>query len=142
MTEASGVKLLKLRLTAVDALGKIGTPEAITTLRVLLKDEKPTIAREAAVLEHAGGTISCRFHARDAHLVLAGGTEAPIAFRVLIDGDVPGSAHGVDVDEEGNGVLREGRLYQLVRQHDQVEARTLDITFLDSRAEAYAFTHG
>jgi hypothetical protein len=48
----------------------------------------------------------------------------------------------VDVDEDGNGVLREGRLYQLVRQHYGVRERTLEITFLEPGAEAYAFTFG
>ena len=51
-------------------------------------------------------------------------------------------SHGVDVDEDGNGVLRDGRLYQLVRQHDAVRERTLEITFLEPGAEAYVFTFG
>jgi hypothetical protein len=61
---------------------------------------------------------------------------------VLIDGQAPGSSHGVDVDEDGNGLLRHGRLYQLVRQHDKVRERTLEIMFLEPGAEAYAFTFG
>ena len=48
----------------------------------------------------------------------------------------------MDVDEDGNGVLRDGRLYQLVREHDTVRERTLEITFLEPGAEAYAFTFG
>jgi hypothetical protein len=52
----------------------------------------------------------------------------PILFRVLLDGEAPGPSHGVDADEAGNGVLRDGRLYQLVRQHDGVRERTLEIT--------------
>jgi hypothetical protein len=51
-------------------------------------------------------------------------------------------SHGVDVDEDGNGLLREGRLYQLVREHDAVRERTLEITFLEPGAEAYSFTFG
>jgi hypothetical protein len=61
---------------------------------------------------------------------------------VLLDGEAPGPSHGVDVDEEGNGVLREGRMYQLVREHDAVRERTLEITFLAPGAEAYSFTFG
>jgi Thioredoxin like C-terminal domain len=61
---------------------------------------------------------------------------------VRVDGEPPGSSHGVDVDEDGNGVLREGRLYQLAREHDAVRERTLEITFLEPGAEAYAFTFG
>jgi hypothetical protein len=101
-----------------------------------------TIEPENVVLERAGGTITCRFHARDAHLVLSPGTRGPIPFRVLLDGEPPGPSHGVDVDEDGNGVLRDGRMYQLVRQHDAVRDRRLQITFLEPGAEAYAFTFG
>ena len=97
---------------------------------------------ENVVLEQAGGSITCRFHARDAHLVLAAGGRAPIPFRLRLDGQAPGPAHGVDVDPDGNGVLREGRMYQLVRSPDTVRERTLEITFLEAGAEAYAFTFG
>ena len=44
--------------------------------------------------------------------------------------------------EGHNGVLRDGRLYQLLRQHDAVRERTLEITFLEPGAAAYAFTFG
>jgi hypothetical protein len=101
-----------------------------------------TIWRENVVLDQAGGSIAYRFHARDAHLVLSPGARKPIPFRVLLDGEAPGPSHGVDVDEEGNGLLRDGRLYQLVREHDAVRERTLAITFLEPGAEAYAFTFG
>jgi thiol-disulfide isomerase/thioredoxin len=101
-----------------------------------------TIGRENVALEQAGGSIAYRFHARDAHLVLSSGAREPIAFRVLLDGEAPGPSHGVDVDEDGNGVLRGGRLYQLVRQPGSVRERTLQITFLEPGAEAYVFTFG
>ena len=101
-----------------------------------------TIGRERAVLDRAGGSIAFRFHARDAHLVLSPGAREPIPFRVLLDGEAPGPSHGDDVDEEGKGVLRDGRMYQLVRQHDGVRERTLEIKFLEPGAEAYAFTFG
>ena len=101
-----------------------------------------TIGRENVVLDQAGGSIAFRFHARDAHLVLSAGARAPIPFRVLLDGEAPGPSAGVDVDEDGNGVLRDGRLYQLIRQHDTVHEQTLEITFLERGAEAYVFTFG
>jgi thiol-disulfide isomerase/thioredoxin len=101
-----------------------------------------TIGRENAVLDEPGGSIAYRFHARDAHLVLSAGALEPIPFRVLLDGEPPGESHGVDVDEAGNGLLAEGRLYQLVREHDAVRERTLEITFLEPGAEAYVFTFG
>jgi thiol-disulfide isomerase/thioredoxin len=91
-----------------------------------------TFGREQVVVDGTGGSIAYRFHARDAHLVLSPGAREPIPFR----------SHGVDVNEEGNGLLREGRLYQLVRQHDGVGERTLEIAFLKPGAEAYAFTFG
>ena len=101
-----------------------------------------TSGPENVVLDEAGGSIAFRFHARDAHLVMSLGTREPIPFRVLLDGEPPGASHGVDVDEEGNGVLREGRMHQLVRQHDAVRERTLEVIFLSPGAQAYSFTFG
>jgi thiol-disulfide isomerase/thioredoxin len=101
-----------------------------------------TIGRESVVLDEAGGSIAYRFHARDAHLVLSREAGAPIPFRVLLDGEAPGPSHGVDVDGGGNGLLGDGRMYQLVREHDAVRERTLEITFLEPGAEAYVFTFG
>jgi thiol-disulfide isomerase/thioredoxin len=101
-----------------------------------------TVGPESAVLGQAGGSIAYRFHARDAHLVLSRGEGEPIPFRVLLDGEAPGPSHGADVDEDGNGVLRDGRLYQLLRVQDAVRERTLEITFLEPGAEAYVFTFG
>jgi thiol-disulfide isomerase/thioredoxin len=97
---------------------------------------------ENVVLEEAGGSVSFRFHARDVHLVMSPGARDPIPFRVTLDGEAPGASHGVDIDTDGNGVLREGRMYQLVRQHDGVRERTVEITFNEPGAEAYSFTFG
>jgi thiol-disulfide isomerase/thioredoxin len=101
-----------------------------------------TIGPENVVLDQAGGSIALRFHARDAHLVLSPGARETIPFRVLLDGEAPGASHGVDVDEEGNGLLRDGRMYQLVREQEAVRQRTLEIKFNEPGAEAYAFTFG
>lgn len=101
-----------------------------------------TAERESVVLARAEGSVACRFHARDAHLVLSAGERAPMAFRVLVDGRPPGRSHGVDVDENGDGVLDQGRLYQLVRERGEVRERTVEITFAEPGAEAYAFTFG
>jgi thiol-disulfide isomerase/thioredoxin len=101
-----------------------------------------TIGPESIVLERTGGSIAFRFHSRDAHLVLSPGAREPIPFRLLLDGEVPGPSHGVDVDEQGNGLLQDGRLYQLVRQADAVRERTVEVTFLEPGAEAYVFTSG
>src|ERR671918_1880126 len=101
-----------------------------------------TIGRENVVLDEGGGSIAFRFHARDAHLVLSPGAREAIPFRVLLDGEAPGPSHGVDVDEEGNGLLQDARMYQLVREQDRVRERTLQITFLEPGAAAYVFTFG
>ncbi len=101
-----------------------------------------TIGREKAMLDAAGGSIAYRFQARDAHLVLSPGARESIPFRVFVDGQPPGPSHGVDVDEEGNGVLRDGRLYHLVRESDTVQERIVEITFRQPGVEAYAFTFG
>jgi thiol-disulfide isomerase/thioredoxin len=100
-----------------------------------------TVGQESIVPDEAGASITFRFHARDVHLVMSAGARE-IAFRVRLDGEAPGASHGVDVEEDGSGVLREGRLYQLVRADGQVRERTLQITFLEPGAEAYAFTFG
>ncbi len=97
---------------------------------------------ERVVVRSAGARLSYRFHARDAHLVLSQGTGGPIPFRVLLDGQAPGAAHGVDVDAAGDGVLNEGRLYQLIRSPGEVRDRTVEISFNEPGAEAYAFTFG
>jgi hypothetical protein len=102
-----------------------------------------TIRRQAAVLNTVGGRIAHRFHARDLHLVMAPGpTERPVRFRVFLDGEAPGSAHGVHADARGNGSIAEPRLYQLVRQRGRVTEHTFEITFLDRGVHAYVFTFG
>jgi len=101
-----------------------------------------TIGPESVVLDRAGGSIVYRFHARDAHLVLSSGAHEPIPFRVLLDGEAPGASAGVDIDEDGDGVLRDGRLYQLVRNRGAVREQTLRISFDRPGVEAYVFTFG
>jgi thiol-disulfide isomerase/thioredoxin len=102
-----------------------------------------TVGRQATVLNAADGRIAYRFHARDLHLVMgpaARGTS--VRFRVRVDGEPPGPAHGSDVDEEGNGTVSDQRLHQLIRQPQPIADRLFEIAFLDSGVEAYAFTFG
>jgi thiol-disulfide isomerase/thioredoxin len=103
-----------------------------------------TIERGAAVLNRADGGIAFRFHARDVNLVVrAREPGASIPFRVLVDGEPPGDAHGLDADEQGNGTLVEPRLYQLIRERgSRIADRTFEITFLAAGVEAYVFTFG
>jgi len=101
------------------------------------------IGPEAARLDAPGGRIVFRFQARDLHLVLGPGADGrPVRFRVLIDGQPPGAAHGVDVAPDGSGTVDGQRLYQLVRQDASAAARTFSIEFLDPGVSAYAFTFG
>jgi hypothetical protein len=102
-----------------------------------------TMQKQATVLNKPNGRIAYRFHARDLHLVM--GPAAPgssVHFRVLIDGKPPGAAHGVDVDDQGNGTVTDQRMYQLIRQPKPIADRQFEIEFLDSGLEAFAFTFG
>jgi cytochrome c biogenesis protein CcdA/thiol-disulfide isomerase/thioredoxin len=102
-----------------------------------------TVEGERAVLNAPGGRIAYRFHARDLHLVLGPGADGkPVRFRILIDGKPPVADHGADVDAEGNGVVAQQRLYQLVRQANPSSDRAFEIEFLDPGAQAFAFTFG
>jgi cytochrome c biogenesis protein CcdA/thiol-disulfide isomerase/thioredoxin len=97
---------------------------------------------EKAVLDAAPGKIEFRFLARDLHLVLGPPGDKPVRFRVRLDGAAPGENHGVDTDAEGNGVIREQRLYQLIRQTSPGAPHTFSIEFLDAGVQAYSFTFG
>jgi thiol-disulfide isomerase/thioredoxin len=102
-----------------------------------------TMGKEAIVLNKGNGHIVYSFHGRDLHLVMgpaASGTS--VRFRVLIDGQPPVAAHGVDVDEQGKGTVTEPRMYQLIRQPDPIVDRQFEIEFLDSGVEAFSFTFG
>jgi thiol-disulfide isomerase/thioredoxin len=102
-----------------------------------------TVKGEAAVLNRAGGRIAYRFRARDLHLILGPATRgSAVEFRVFIDGQPVGPAHGTDVDDNGRGRVSEQRLYQLIRQTGPIRERQFEIEFLDSGVEAFAFTFG
>ena len=95
----------------------------------------------ASILNQAGGQIAFRFHARDVNLVLRA-PDGSVPFRVSVDDEPPGDAHGLDVDEDGRGTLVRPRLYQLVRQRGPINDRTFEITFDAPGVEAYSFTFG
>jgi len=102
-----------------------------------------TVGGQSATLNKTDGAISFRFHARDLHLVLGPSADGkPVRFRVTIDGAKPGESHGADVNADGEGVVTDHRLYQLVRQSGPVMDRTFTIQFLDPDVQAYAFTFG
>jgi thiol-disulfide isomerase/thioredoxin len=101
-----------------------------------------TIESRDCVLDRADGSIAFRFHARDVHLVMRSREGTPVPFRVLVDGQPPGDAHGLDIDASGQGTLVDPRLYQLVREPGPITDRTVEISFLAPGVEAYVFTFG
>jgi thiol-disulfide isomerase/thioredoxin len=102
-----------------------------------------SVSEEAAALEAAGGSIVYRFQARDLNMVLTPpASGGPVRFTVRLDGQPPGGAHGLDVDESGEGTVTEPRMYQLVRQPGAAAERAFEITFLDAGVRAYVFTFG
>ena len=102
-----------------------------------------TMGKQATVLHKANGRITYRFHARDLHLVMGPEVRGtPVRFRVLIDGQPPGPAHGIDVNDQGYGTVTEQRLYQLIRQPKPIADRQFEIEFLDPGVETFVFTFG
>ena len=101
------------------------------------------IGSELAHLNEPGGSITSQFHARDLHLVMGPPVARPPArFRVRLDGEPPRRAHGIDVDESGNGAADYQRMYQLIRQPGPIGDRQFEIEFLDPGVEAFVFTFG
>jgi hypothetical protein len=102
-----------------------------------------TIGKLATVLSAPKGRIVFRFHARDLHLVMGPARqETAVRFRVSLDGQSPDAAHGLDINEDGDGTVAEQRLYQLIRQPRPIVDRTFEIEFLDAGVETFAFTFG
>ena len=98
-----------------------------------------TVEKQLTVLNKPNGRIAYRFHARDLHLVMGPAVRgASVRFRVLIDGQAPRAAHGIDVDEQGNGTITEPRLYQLIRQRTSIADRQFEIEFLNTGVQAFA----
>jgi thiol-disulfide isomerase/thioredoxin len=102
-----------------------------------------TVDKQAVRLNQANGRIAYRFHARDLHVVMGPAAhDTPVRFRLLIDGQPPGAAHGADVDDQGGGSVAAQRLYQLIRQQPPITDRLFEIEFLEPGVEAFSFTFG
>jgi thiol-disulfide isomerase/thioredoxin len=102
-----------------------------------------TIKQQAVAANEPNARIVSRFHARDLHLVMGPPARVtPVRFRVLIDGQPPGDAHGLDVDASGNGVATYQQMYQLIRQPKPIHDRQFEIQFLEPGIEAFSFTFG
>lgn len=100
------------------------------------------VSAEFVKSQSSGGAISYRFRGRDLHLVMGSRSGKPVRFKVMLDGVVPGAYHGTDIDAQGNGVIWEQRLYQLIRQDEKAGDHIFRIQFIDPGAEAFAFTFG
>ncbi len=124
-----------------DVTAQYSAPRALKQNQWALRG-KWLVSAESAALQASGGAISYRFQGRDLHLVLGSRTGLPVRFKVTLDGAVPGADHGADIDAQGNGMIREQRLYQLIRQSGEIKDRTFRIEYLDADAEAFAFTFG
>jgi thiol-disulfide isomerase/thioredoxin len=101
-----------------------------------------TLGPGKSVTNEADGRLVFRFRARDVNLVMGPPASGAVQFRVRVDGQAPGDAHGLDIDEDGNGTLDRPRLHQLVRERGSIGDRTFEIAFLAPGAEAYCFTFG
>jgi thiol-disulfide isomerase/thioredoxin len=100
-------------------------------------------ANEHAQLKRGSGILTYHFHARDLHLIMGAGIpETSIKFQVLIDGFLPGSLHGLDTDSDGIGLVRERRMYQLVRQREVVSDHKFQIEFFDPGVEIFDLSFG
>jgi thiol-disulfide isomerase/thioredoxin len=127
---------------ALDARRRYSAPARLRLNQWALAGEW-TIGKHASMANEANGRLAYRFHARDLHLVMRPATQGTsVRFRVLIDGQPPRAAHGLDVDADGNGTVTEQRLYQLVRQPGSIADRSFEIEFLDPAVELYSFTFG
>lgn len=102
-----------------------------------------TMGAESAVLNAKTGRVVYRFHARDVNLIMGPAAKGhSVGFRVLIDGKAPGEARGVDVDVQGNGLVTEQRMYQLIRQPGVLGDREFVIEFPEPGVEVFDFTFG
>jgi len=102
-----------------------------------------TMQKGAIALNAAPGRIVYQFHARDLHLIMGPRVRgSAVRFRVSIDGRPAGMAHGIDIDEQGNGTVSEQRMYQLIRQQEPIADRRFEIEFLDGDVEAFDFSFG
>ena len=102
-----------------------------------------TVTQRAAALNKPNGRIAYHFHARDVNLIMGpAARDLPVRFRVLIDGQPPAAAHGVDADEQGKGTVDQQRMYQLIRHPKPIVDRQFEIEFLDTGVEAFCFTFG
>ena len=120
-----------------------GVPADVLRLNEWTLSGDWAVEPRASVLRGGEGRLAFRFHARDVNLVMGPSERgASVPFRVFLDGEPPGGAHGFDVDAQGRGTLTQQRLHQLVREPGAISDRTVEIAFLEPGGEAYCFTFG
>ena len=119
------------------------TPPVVPSLNQWGLSGSWNVGPESAVLQTAPGKTIFRFHARDLNLVLAPTKDGmPVRFKVTLNGSAPGVNSGVDSAPDGSGVVREPRLYQLIRQNGPISDRVFEIEFRDPGVQAFDFTFG
>jgi thiol-disulfide isomerase/thioredoxin len=102
-----------------------------------------TLGREAATVNENDGRLIYRFHARDVNLIMGPAKPgAKVPFRMLVDGKPPAGAHGLDIDDQGNGTIDGQRMYQLIRQSGPITDHDFSIEFPSAGAEVFDFTFG
>jgi cytochrome c biogenesis protein CcdA/thiol-disulfide isomerase/thioredoxin len=125
-----------------DRAAKYTVPATLTADQWALGGTWKVVA-EGGVLEQPRGKIVYRFNGRDLHLVLGPVKDGlPVHFKVRLDGADPGDNKGADIGADGSGVVTEQRLYQLIRLAHPGGEHTVEVEFLDSGVEAFAFTFG
>jgi thiol-disulfide isomerase/thioredoxin len=101
------------------------------------------VTADAIRLNKPNGRLAYQFHSRDLHLVMGPADRGRSArFHVSLDGRSAGAAHGVDVDDQGNGTVTDQRMHQLIRQPTPIRDRRFEIEFSDPGVEAFVFTFG
>ena len=102
-----------------------------------------SIGNEKSTSLSSHAKVAFRFKARDLHLVI-GSPSGPSTFQVYLDGHTPNMGAGVDVTPEGSGMIKEHRLYQLIRlpEEETEKEHLFEIEFQNPNIEIYAFTFG
>ena len=87
----------------------------------------------------SGGSVVYKYNAKEVYIVADADT--PMEIEVLQDGKPVGTSHGADVDTEGFVMMKESRLYKLIRNATHGE-HVLELKVGGKGIRFYAFTFG
>ncbi len=85
-------------------------------------------------------TIVYQYNAKNVYFVAS--SKSNVSITVTRDGKSLGTFAGSDLDTNGNGSIKESRLYNLIQNDDPSTTHTLEITVHDPGLDAYTFTFG